>query len=201
MATGAVAKIGVLTVKAQTLVRKCARSALREVQQDQRWHVVDATGYPVGKLAAAICPVLRGKHKPIYERQGHEGDFVVVLNAGQLHFTGKKWDQKLYRRHSGYPGGLKERTAKEQQRRKPGDVLRKAIWGMLPVNKIRTKIMSRLRIYPGEEHPHESNLIGSKPFYAPLDHIRKMKWNPFSKPAFPQKEGEGLTEEDLTPPP
>jgi len=182
--TNGIAKIGVLTVKAQTTVRKSARAALREVQGKTRWHVVDAKGYPVGKLAAAIAPVLRGKHKPIWEKQGHEGDFVVVLNAAQIHFTGKKWDQKLYRRHSGYPGGLHERTAREHQRRKPGDVLRKAVWGMLPKNKIQTKMMSRLRIFPGTEHPHGNCVRAFAPLWSPLDHLREMDYNPYSKPAF-----------------
>ena len=177
------AKLGVLTAAAQMAVRKSTRAALRAVQEKQQWHLVDAKGYPVGKLAAAITPVLRGKHKPIFERQALEGDFVVVVNAAEIHFTGKKWDQKLYYRHSGYPGGLKKRTAKEQQRRKPGDVLRKAVWGMLPKNKIRTKLMSRLRIFPGEDHPHEPNLAGAKPVWSPFDHLRPMQYNPYSHPA------------------
>ena len=122
----------------------------------QRWHLVDASqGVSVGRLAAAIAPVLRGKHKPGFEPHRHEhGDNVVVVNADRLVFTGKKWKQKLYRHHTGYMGGLKERTAADLQRRKPGEVLRRAVLGMLPKNKLRTIFIRRLWIYPGPEHPH-----------------------------------------------
>ena len=126
------------------------------VQPKQRWHLVDAAqGVSVGRLAAAIAPVLRGKHKPGFEPHRHEhGDNVVVVNADRLVFTGRKWKQKLYRHHTGYMGGLKERTAADLQRRKPGEVLRRAVLGMLPKNKLRTIFIRRLWIYPGPEHPH-----------------------------------------------
>mmetsp|Transcript_11800 Transcript_11800/g.35147 ORF Transcript_11800/g.35147 Transcript_11800/m.35147 type:complete len:166 (-) Transcript_11800:23-520(-) len=129
----------------------------------QQWHLIDAAdGVSVGRLAARIAPVLRGKHKPGYEPHRHEhGDFVVVVNADQLVFTGKKWQQKLYYRHSGYPGGLKVRTAAEEQRRKPGEVLRRAVLGMLPKNKLRHVYATRLRIYGGPDHPHAANVAGS----------------------------------------
>ena len=122
----------------------------------QRWHLVDAAqGASVGRLAAAIAPVLRGKHKPGFEPHRHEhGDNVVVVNADRLVFTGRKWKQKLYRHHTGFMGGLKERTAADLQRRKPGEVLRRAVLGMLPKNKLRTIFIRRLWIYPGPEHPH-----------------------------------------------
>ena len=122
----------------------------------QRWHLIDAAqGVSVGRLAAAIAPVLRGKHKPGFEPHRHEhGDNVVVVNADRLVFTGKKWKQKLYRHHTGFMGGLKERTAADLQRRKPGEVLRRAVLGMLPKNKLRTTFIRRLWIYPGPEHPH-----------------------------------------------
>ena len=122
----------------------------------QRWHLIDASqGMSVGRLAAAIAPVLRGKHKPGFEPHRHEhGDNVVVVNADRLVFTGKKWKQKLYRHHTGFVGGLKERTAADLQRRKPGEVLRRAVLGMLPKNKLRTTFIRRLWIYPGAEHPH-----------------------------------------------
>ena len=122
----------------------------------QRWHLIDASqGVSVGRLAAAIAPVLRGKHKPGFEPHRHEhGDNVVVVNADRLVFTGKKWKQKLYRHHTGFMGGLKERTAADLQRRKPGEVLRRAVLGMLPKNKLRTIFIRRLWIYPGPEHPH-----------------------------------------------
>ena len=122
----------------------------------QRWHLIDASqGVSVGRLAAAIAPVLRGKHKPGFEPHRHDhGDNVVVVNADRLVFTGKKWKQKLYRHHTGYMGGLKQRTAADLQRRKPGEVLRRAVLGMLPKNKLRTIFIRRLWIYPGAEHPH-----------------------------------------------
>ena len=122
----------------------------------QRWHLIDASqGVSVGRLAAAIAPVLRGKHKPGFEPHRHEhGDNVVVVNADRLVFTGKKWKQKLYRHHTGFMGGLKQRTAADLQRRKPGEVLRRAVLGMLPKNKLRTIFIRRLWIYPGPEHPH-----------------------------------------------
>jgi large subunit ribosomal protein L13 len=122
----------------------------------QRWHVIDAArGVSVGRLAAAIAPVLRGKHKPGFEPHRHEhGDNVVVVNADKLVFTGRTWKQKLYRHHSGFMGGLKERTAADVQRRKTGEVLRRAVLGMLPKNKLRTTYIRRLWIYAGPEHPH-----------------------------------------------
>ena len=125
-------------------------------QPKQRWHLIDAAqGVSVGRLAAAIAPVLRGKHKPGFEPHRHEhGDNVVVVNADRLVFTGRKWKQKLYRHHTGFMGGLKQRTAADLQRRKPGEVLRRAVLGMLPKNKLRTIFIRRLWIYPGPEHPH-----------------------------------------------
>ncbi|KAJ8598276.1 hypothetical protein CTAYLR_006000 [Chrysophaeum taylorii] len=136
----------------------------------QQWHVVDARGQHVGRLAARIAPVLVGKHKPIWEPHRHEhGDFVVVVNAAEVHFTGRKWDQKIYYRHTGYPGGLKMRTAREVHRRKPGEVLRKAISGMLPKNKLRETFLNRLKIYPAEDHPHEAQLASQRAAYSPLD--------------------------------
>jgi len=175
----------ILTTRAQLAARTTARRELRSAQHVQSWHVFDARGYPVGRLASAVASVLRGKHKPVFENHvPRVGDFVVVINAGHIHFTGKKWDQKLYRWHSGYPSGLKTRTARQQQTRKPGDVLRRAIDGMLPRNKNRRYFMSRLRIYAGEKHPHECNLKSQSPIRSPLSHLRQMKFNVFSKPAF-----------------
>lgn len=152
----------------------------------QRWHVVDASGQHVGRLAARLAPVLVGKYKPIWEpcvgvpsgcvnlsrRHRHEhGDFVVVLNAAEVEFTGKKWTQKVYYRHSGYPGGLKMRTAAEVHRRKPGEVLRRAVSGMLPKNKLRQIYMSRLKIYPTEDHPHQAQVAGQRAAWSPLEDI------------------------------
>mmetsp|Transcript_21621 Transcript_21621/g.45489 ORF Transcript_21621/g.45489 Transcript_21621/m.45489 type:complete len:174 (-) Transcript_21621:137-658(-) len=129
------------------------------------WHLIDATSQTVGRLAATISPLLKGKHKPTYRPNGDCGDYVVVINAEKVHFTGKKWDDKLYRWHTGYPGGLKQRPAKDMLQRAPDRVLRKAILGMLYRNNLRHGYMEpRLKIYAGSEHPHTAQLPeGTKP--------------------------------------
>mmetsp|Transcript_27795 Transcript_27795/g.34337 ORF Transcript_27795/g.34337 Transcript_27795/m.34337 type:complete len:165 (-) Transcript_27795:32-526(-) len=129
----------------------------RSVQR--AWHLVDASSQTVGRLAASIAPLLKGKHKPTYRPNADCGDYVVIVNAEKVNFTGKKWNDKLYRWHTGYPGGLKERKAKDMLERKPENILRKAIMGMLSRNNLRHKyIEPRLKIYTGSDHPHESQL-------------------------------------------
>ena len=125
-----------------------------EVQQ--RWYVVDADGRTLGRLATQIADVLRGKTKPEYTPHVDTGDFVVVVNAEKIHVTGKKLDDKIYYRHSGYPGGLKQRTLREQLDRRPTEVLRAAVKGMLPRNKLARAQIRKLKIYAGPEHPHEA---------------------------------------------
>jgi large subunit ribosomal protein L13 len=120
----------------------------------RRWYVVDAEGQTLGRLATRIADTLRGKNKPQYTPHVDTGDFVVVVNAEKIHVTGNKLDQKLYYRHSGYPGGLKERTLREQLERRPTEVLRKAVKGMLPKNRLAAKQLTKLKIYAGPEHPH-----------------------------------------------
>lgn len=123
------------------------------------WHLIDASSQTVGRLAATIAPLLRGKHKPTFRPNGDCGDHVVVINADKVQFSGKKWQEKLYRWHTGYPGGLKERRAIDMLQRKPTEILRKAVLGMLRRNKLRHKyIEPRLRIYAGPEHPHTAQL-------------------------------------------
>eukprot|EP00970_Alexandrium_tamarense_P008923 scaffold1750_cov189-Alexandrium_tamarense.AAC.13 len=123
------------------------------------WHLVDATSQTVGRLATTIAPILKGKHKPTYRPNGDCGDYVVIVNADKVHLSGKKWDDKIYRWHTGYPGGLKERPAKDMLERKPEFILRKAILGMLYRNNLRESYMEpRLKIYAGSEHPHEAQL-------------------------------------------
>src|SRR5436190_20605271 len=126
------------------------------------WYVVDAEGQILGRLATRIADTLRGKDKPQYTPHTDTGDFVVVVNAEKIGVTGKKMDEKMYRRHSGYPGGLKERTLREQLQRRPTDVLRKAVKGMLPKNKLANAQIGKLKIYEGPEHPHEAQ--APKPF-------------------------------------
>src|SRR5215813_435892 len=126
----------------------------REISQS--WYLVDADARTLGRLATQIADVLRGKGKPQYTPHVDTGDFVVVVNAEKIAVTGKKLDEKLYYRHSGYPGGLRQRTLREQLDRQPTEVLRKAVKGMLPRNKLGRAQLTKLKIYAGPEHPHEA---------------------------------------------
>jgi large subunit ribosomal protein L13 len=125
-----------------------------EIQRD--WVLVDAEGQTLGRLATQIADRLRGKTKPQYTPHVDTGDFVVVVNAEKIAVTGKKLDEKMYYRHSGYPGGLKQRTLREQLDRRPTEVLRKAVKGMLPRNRLGRQQLTKLKIYVGPEHPHEA---------------------------------------------
>ena len=126
----------------------------REIEQ--AWRLVDADGQILGRLATEIADTLRGKNKPQYTPHVDTGDFVVVVNAERIHVTGNKLDQKLYHRHSGYPGGLRSRPLREQLRRRPTEVLRKAVKGMLPRNRMARQQINKLKIYAGPVHPHEA---------------------------------------------
>jgi large subunit ribosomal protein L13 len=123
---------------------------------ERRWYVVDADGKTLGRLATQIADMLRGKGKPEYTPHVDSGDFVVVVNAEKIAVTGKKLDTKIYYRHSGYPGGLRQRTLREQLNRRPTEVLRKAVKGMLPRNRLASRQITKLKIYVGPEHPHEA---------------------------------------------
>src|SRR4051794_2197153 len=120
----------------------------------REWYVVDAEGQTLGRLATRIADTLRGKGKPAYTPHVDTGDFVIVVNAEKIHVTGNKLDQKIYYHHSGYPGGLRERTLREQLDRRPEEVLRKAVKGMLPKNKLANAQITKLKIYAGPDHPH-----------------------------------------------
>mmetsp|Transcript_10899 Transcript_10899/g.26011 ORF Transcript_10899/g.26011 Transcript_10899/m.26011 type:complete len:171 (+) Transcript_10899:73-585(+) len=123
------------------------------------WHLVDAKNQTVGRLANQISSILKGKHKPTYRPNGDMGDYVVVINAEQVHFSGTKWKNKLYRHHTGYPGGLKEKPASRMLLTHPTEVLRKAILGQLKRNNLRHQsIEPRLKLYAGPEHPHTAQL-------------------------------------------
>jgi large subunit ribosomal protein L13 len=124
----------------------------REIEQS--WYLVDADGRTLGRLATEIADTLRGKGKPAYTPHVDTGDFVIVVNAEKIHVTGKKLEQKIYYRHSGYPGGLRERTLAEQLARRPEEVIRKAVKGMLPKNKLAAAQLRKLKVYAGSEHPH-----------------------------------------------
>jgi large subunit ribosomal protein L13 len=121
---------------------------------ERQWYVVDAESKTLGRLATEIADVLRGKGKPAYTPHVDTGDFVIVVNAEKIHVTGQKLDQKLYYKHSGYPGGLHTRTLREQLARRPEEVLRKAVRGMLPKNKLASAQLRKLKVYAGPEHPH-----------------------------------------------
>lgn len=128
------------------------------------WHLLDARNQTVGRLANQISLLLIGKHKPTYLPGRDMGDTVVVVNAEKVSFSGKKWKEKLYRWHTGYPGGLKQRTAKEMLEKNPTQILRKAVMGMMKRTKFRHHYVEpRLKIYLGPEHPHHAQLAGVNP--------------------------------------
>ena len=120
------------------------------------WFVVDAEGMTVGRLATQIATVLRGKHKPTYTPHVDTGDFVVVVNADKVRFTGNKLDQKMYWWHTGHPGGIRGRTAREMLERQPEEILTAAVRGMLPKNPLGRKMLSKMKVYAAAEHPHEA---------------------------------------------
>ncbi len=120
----------------------------------REWYLVDAEGKTLGRLATQIADTLRGKRKPQFTPHVDTGDFVIVVNAEKVAVTGNKLDQKRYYRHSGYPGGLRSRTLREQLERRPTEVLRVAVKGMLPRNRLARQQITKLKIYAGSEHPH-----------------------------------------------
>jgi large subunit ribosomal protein L13 len=122
----------------------------------REWYLVDAEGKTLGRLATQIADTLRGKRKPQFTPHVDTGDFVIVVNAEKIRVTGNKLDQKRYYRHSGYPGGLRSRTLREQLDRRPTEVLRVAVKGMLPKNRLARQQITKLKIYAGPEHPHEA---------------------------------------------
>jgi large subunit ribosomal protein L13 len=132
-----------------------------EIQR--KWYLVDADGQTLGRLATQIALTLRGKNKAEYTPHVDTGDFVIVVNAEKIQVTGQKLDQKLYHRHSGYPGGLKTRTLREQLDRRPTEVLRKAVKGMLPRNRLSRAQLTKLKIYAGPDHPHEAQAPAPMP--------------------------------------
>lgn len=124
--------------------------------RERGWFVVDAEGKTLGRLATQIADVLRGKRKPTYTPHVDVGDFVIVVNAEKIVVTGKKLTDKLYYRHSGYPGGIRHRTLGEMLERRPEEVIRKAVKGMLPRNRLARQQLRKLKIYAGPEHPHKA---------------------------------------------
>jgi large subunit ribosomal protein L13 len=131
----------------------------------RQWHLVDASGKTLGRLATQIATLLKGKHKPIYTPHMDTGDFVVVLNASKVLVSGKKADQKMYYHHSGYPGGLKSRNFNEMMRKKPSRIIELAVKGMLPHNRQGRAMLRRLKVYAGDTHPHQAQIgLETSPF-------------------------------------
>ncbi|MDR0622778.1 MAG: 50S ribosomal protein L13 [Deltaproteobacteria bacterium] len=125
-----------------------------ETKVDKKWYVVDAAGQVVGRLASDLANILRGKNKAIYTPHNDTGDFVVVVNADKVSFTGRKLEQKLYTRYSGFIGGLKQTKAKDVLAKKPREILMHAVKGMLPKNSLGRRQLKKLKVYAGSEHPH-----------------------------------------------
>jgi large subunit ribosomal protein L13 len=125
-----------------------------EALAQRKWYIIDAQDKVLGRMATEIGRVLRGKHKPIFSPNLDAGDFVIVVNARGVKLTGKKASDKIYYRHTEYPGGIRERSAAEMLIEKPEQVIRLAVRGMLPKNRLSRKLLTKLKIYPGSEHPH-----------------------------------------------
>ena len=135
------------------------RMKASEIYKD--WHVIDAAGRPLGRVATEAAILLRGKHKPTYEPHLDDGDFVIIINAAQVKVTGRKAEQIKYHTHSGFPGGLHTRSYSDQLAQHPERVLEKAVWGMLPGGPLGEAIFRHLKVYKGAHHPHESQVTGS----------------------------------------
>ena len=123
---------------------------------DRNWYLVDASEYTLGRMATQIAPILTGKNKPTYTPHIDSGDFVIVVNAEQVNLTGNKWEQKKYYHHSQYPGGLKTMTYEELRDKNPELIIEKAVKGMLPKNKLTDRMLKKLKVYSGPEHPHQA---------------------------------------------
>lgn len=131
-------------------------ASAKATEVERRWHVVDAENQVVGRLAARVAAILRGKHKPSYTPHVDTGDFVVVINADKARFTGKKETDKEYFSHSGYPGGVSTATPKEMRAKKPTFIIENAVKGMLPHNRLGRAMAKKLNVYAGPDHPHEA---------------------------------------------
>lgn len=123
---------------------------------ERGWWLIDAQGMTLGRLASKVAPILRGKHKPYFTPHLDTGDYVIIVNADKIHVTGKRMDQKLYYRHSGYPGGLKSMTLREMMSQSPTRALKLAIKGMLPKGPLGRQMITKLKVYAGGEHPHQA---------------------------------------------
>lgn len=141
------------TVKSAPL--KMTRSA-KTGEGGRNWYIVDAQDLTLGRIASRIASVIRGKHKSSFTPHADVGDFIVVINAEKVKLTGNKMNDKLYHWHSEYPGGLSTRTAGEMLATKPGEVFRRAVWGMLPKGRLGRQLITKLKVYAGPNHPHQA---------------------------------------------
>lgn len=123
---------------------------------ERQWLVIDAEGLVLGRLASQVASMLRGKHKPTFTPHVDTGDYIIIVNADKIRFTGKKLDQKIYYHHTGYPGGLKETTARQMMQRKPEFAIKEAVRGMLPKGPLGYAMLKKLHVYAGAEHKHEA---------------------------------------------
>ncbi len=130
--------------------------SVKREDADRQWHLIDLEGATVGRAATQIASLLRGKHKPSFTPNQDTGDFVIVVNADKVAFTGDKWNKKIYYRHSGYPGGLRETTAGEMREKFPERIIEIAVRGMLPKNKLGRQMIKKLKVYTGTEHNHSA---------------------------------------------
>jgi large subunit ribosomal protein L13 len=128
----------------------------KKKELEKKWYIVDAKGKTLGRMSTEIAKVLRGKQKPLFAPHVDCGDFVIVINAKDIKVTGDKLNSKFYYRHSGYPGALKKKPLKDLLDEKPSEVVKKAVAGMIPGNKLKKEVLMKLKIYEGEEHPHEA---------------------------------------------
>jgi large subunit ribosomal protein L13 len=134
--------------------RSTSSPSAEEAKAARRWYVADATDQVLGRLATRVASTLRGKHRPTFAPHVDAGDFVIVVNAGSIRLTGKKLTAKRYHRHTGYPGGLRSLTAEEMLAKHPDRLVRQAVEGMLPKNRLGRQLATKLKIYVGSEHPH-----------------------------------------------
>ena len=136
--------------------------SLKESEIAKEWHVLDASGQTLGRLATHVAGLLMGKHKPTYSPHLDMGDFVIVVNASRVRVTGRKLDNKVYYRHTGYMGGLKETTLSDMLEKHPERVIQLAVRGMLPRNKLARHLLGHLKVYAGPEHPHAAQVNASR---------------------------------------
>lgn len=129
---------------------------VKKDEVDRKWYVIDASNQVLGRMASRIASYLRGKHKPIYTPNVDAGDFVIVINADKVKITGKKLTDKIYYRHTGYIGGIKAETLKDRLAKEPEEVIRDAVWGMLPKNRLGRVMIKKLKVYRGSEHNHKA---------------------------------------------